>query len=812
MSSKKNIHFEKFSAKAQHVIQTAMRATTAAQTSVEPTDLLQALALERGSVAGEILQKVSFPKPEEKKGDSAKKELPIATKTKRIMQQAAVMCFNNQHTYIGTEHLLWACLRSNDVGIKNELARHRIAPEKIKEHLDRAITSASKFPDLTKLFQVPTKVDNDTRQAPSRTPALDSFAVDLTGKKEQKKIDPVIGREKEIDFLIEALIRRKKNNPVLIGDAGVGKTAIVEGLAKKIADGDVPHFLRSKRILALDLPLILSGTIYRGEFESRMKQVMDELADDPSTILFIDEIHNLIGAGNATGAMDAANIFKPALARGTLRCIGATTIEEYRKHIEKDPALERRFQPIEVIEPTTEETRDILIGVTKNYETHHNVRIRPDAIEAAVILSERYIPDRHMPDKAIDLIDEASARKRSQQEQTDAEKALDAAIDQLRQAQKDKETAVAKEFFAEAMTLKERVQHLHEKIAKLKKQMRRAYKPLVTAQDIAFCVSRKTNIPAGTIAQEEQKRLLRLEKKLGEHIKGQDEVLGMVADTLRRAHAGVRDPQKPVGSFLFLGPTGVGKTATAKALATALFDDPKAFIQIDMSEFAEGFTTSKLIGAPAGYVGFEQGGKLTNAVRQRPYAVVLFDEVEKAHAEVFNILLQILEEGRLTDASGQKINFKNTVIILTSNAGHEAFSGKGKVGFSENNHSSSFEDQKEYALDQLKKTFKPELIARLETIAVFKKLDESALHEIAVSAIEKLITRLRATGVTVTVDENVAGHLAAISAQQEKGARAILDAIREHIETPLARLLLQHKKGATFSCIMHDTTIVLTAS
>ncbi|MGB9662867.1 MAG: ATP-dependent Clp protease ATP-binding subunit, partial [Moorellaceae bacterium] len=610
--------------------------------------------------------------------------------------------------------------------------------------------------------------------------------------------DPVIGREKEIERVIQILSRRTKNNPVLIGDPGVGKTAIVEGLAQRIEQGQVPEILRGKRVVALDMAGMVAGTKYRGEFEERFRRVLEEIKAAGNIVLFIDELHTLIGAGAAEGAIDAANILKPALARGELQTIGATTIDEYRKHIEKDAALERRFQPVMVNEPTVEETIAILKGLRDRYEAHHGVKITDEALEVAAKLSDRYITDRYLPDKAIDLIDEAASRVRLTLYTAPKDvKELEARLEEV---QKEKEAAVHAQEFEKAAQLRDEERKLKEELEARKavwEKEKGLEKSVVTAEDIAYIVSSWTGIPVAQLAQEETERLLRLEEILHQRVIGQDEAVRAVARAIRRARAGLKDPKRPIGSFIFLGPTGVGKTELARALAEALFGDEEAMIRLDMSEYMEKHTVSRLVGAPPGYVGYEEAGQLTEAVRRKPYSVVLFDEVEKAHPDVFNILLQVLEDGRLTDAKGRTVDFRNTVIIMTSNVGATTIK-RDTLGFKAAGvkvTADSYEEMKKRIMEELRRTFRPEFLNRIDEIIVFHALSVEDIKKIVDLMLEQLNKRLKDNNVQVEVTEEAKEILVKEGFDEAYGARPLRRAIQTLIEDPLSDEMLQGKFG-----------------
>ena len=626
---------------------------------------------------------------------------------------------------------------------------------------------------------------------------LRKFGIDLTGLAEEGKLDPVIDRENEIKRVIQILSRRTKNNPVLVGPAGVGKTAIVEGVAQKIANGEVPDNLKDKRIVALDMAALVAGTKYRGEFEERLKQVLDAVKEEGNIILFIDELHTVVGAGAAEGSMDAANIMKPALARGEIRVIGATTVDEFRKYIEKDPALERRFAPVWVDEPDIETAILMLKGLRPKLEEHHGVKITDDAIEAAVKLSKKYIQGRYLPDKAIDVLDEACARKKI--EATYSSPELSELKEKLHTLRAELDEAVKNEEFDKAAKLKKEIKEIEARIKELEEKMEKAKeqgeeKPVVTAEDVAEVISEMTGIPASKLQEEEIKKLLRMEEELHKRVIGQERAIKAISEAIRRARAGLQPPNRPLGSFLFLGPTGVGKTELAKALAEYLFGDENAIIRLDMSEYMEKHAVSKLIGAPPGYVGYEEGGQLTEAVRRKPYSVILLDEIEKAHPDVFNILLQILDDGRLTDAKGRTVDFSNTVIIMTSNVGSEYLMNLSKEEFEKN-----YDKIKEQIMEELKKRFRPEFLNRIDEIIIFHPLSEEEIKKIVDLLISKLNKRLEERGIKVKLTEAAKSELAKRGYVPEFGARPLRRTIQREIETPLSVKILEGsvKEGDT---------------
>ena len=708
-------------------------------------------------------------------------EVPFNAQAKKVIELAWEEARGLGHSYVGVEHLFLGLLRESsgitgkvlgEVGITTSSARGRIV-----SLLGEVAAFQKKAP------------------RPSRTPMLDSFGRDLTALASDKKLDPVIGRAKEIERVVQILSRRRKNNPVLIGEAGVGKTAIVEGLAQKIVTGDIPRTLLGKRVVSLDMGLLIAGTRYRGEFEERLKKVLDEVIKSESVILFIDELHTLIGAGAAEGAMDAANILKPALARGEIQCIGATTIDEFRKRIESDPALERRFQSVMVLEPTAQETIEILKGLRVRYEDFHRVKITDDALVAAARLSARYISDRYMPDKAIDLIDEAASRIMLQSAGAPPE--LVEITKELEEVRKEKEKAVDGQEFELAAQLRDKEDGLrlqYEAASRKIATLPRESYPEVNSEVIAQIVSAWTGVPVTQLTQEETERLLKMEKEIGERVVGQEEAIKVIAKSIRRARAGLKDPRRPIGSFIFLGPTGVGKTELGKRLAEFLFGDIDAVIRVDMSEYLESHTVSRLIGSPPGYVGFGEGGQLTEQVRRRPHSVVLFDEIEKAHQDVMNILLQILDEGRVTDAQGRPIDFKNTVIIMTSNVGAELIRKETQIGFvTRDDVKAGYDRMKGTVLEELKKSFRPEFLNRVDETIVFKPLSKEDLGSIVEIMISDVNQRLEEKGLFLNVTKKAKKLLVEKSYDPKFGARPLRRTIEEQIEDPLSEEVLRGK-------------------
>jgi len=685
----------------------------------------------------------------------------------------------------GTEHLLKAIVDEGDNFALKMLIKLDVNPGEINNDLSRIFGSTAFGAQSAGNQRAAEKSKS------SSTPTLSQFGTDLTERARQGKIDPIIGRETEITRVIQILSRRQKNNPCLIGEPGVGKTAVAEGLALKIAEGSVPELLHGKKVWSLDLTGMVAGTKYRGDFEERIKAAIDEVKKAGDVILFIDELHTIIGAGSAEGSTDAANILKPSLARGDMQVIGATTIEEYRKHIEKDAALERRFQPVMVGEPTEEETLEILMGIRDKYEAHHKVRITDEALKAAVGLSARYIADRFLPDKAIDLIDEAASKVRLATYTTPD--ALRATEEEYQKLLEEKQSAVNEQDYERAASLRDREHELKEKLEKERgewQDKRAGQSGEVTAEDIAEIVSQWAKVPVSQLTEEESARLLRLEETLHQRLIGQDAAVAAVSRAIRRGRAGLKDPGRPIGSFIFLGPTGVGKTELCRALAEVMFGDENAMIRLDMSEFMEKHTVSKLIGSPPGYVGYDEGGQLTEKVRRRPYSVVLFDEIEKAHPDVFNMLLQILEDGILTDSTGRTVNFKNTVIIMTSNVGARNITDKRSLGFSSEKEGHSDEDIKTAVMDELKREFKPEFLNRVDDIIVFHKLTEENMKDIARGMLGGLEKRTAALDIGLKFTDEAALEIAKIGFDPIYGARPLRRAIQSKIEDALSESIL----------------------
>lgn len=773
---------------------------------------------------------------------------------KSALEKSAIISSRYKYQFIDTAHFLYGIVAMPSNRAKVILHKRGVDMQDLNQNLISVFENVSKIPGMMDIgdnmnnmqqppnynpFQSPFQNGGEERGLPQTAQrggsALDYFTIDLTKKAAQGKVDPVIGRKSEIDRMISILSRRTKNNPVLIGEPGVGKTAIVEGLALAIVKHEVPELLLDKKILALDLALIVAGSMFRGEFETRLKQIIDEIKENPNIILFIDELHTIVGAGATTGSLDAANILKPSLSRGELRTIGATTLAEYKKHIEHDAALERRFQPIIVDEPSAEETTAILKGLRPNYEKHHKITITDEAIKAAVDLSIRYIQDRFLPDKALDLIDETAARVKTAAFNSKTGRAIKMLEQELIDLEEEKTKAVLAQDFTTADHLRIQGERLNKQVLDLKraKDSEHTEKKEILANDIINTVVAITKIPLAKMVKEEAIKLTNLEEHLRRGVVGQDEVLKVVSQSIRRSRAGVTSPKRPLGSFVFLGPTGVGKTETAKVLAREVFEDENALIRVDMSEFMERHNVSRLIGAPAGYVGYEEGGRLTEAVRRKPYSVILFDEMEKAHPDVFNVLLQILEDGQLTDASGRVVNFRNTIIIMTSNIGMRELSNEAaKIGFSEyeieNTKGSKaanksktaakelakaqkdYEKIKDGVLASLKDQYRPEFLNRIDKILVFKPLGYAELKKIAKLQIEELAKRMREQGIIIHADAATVKFIADKSFDPNQGARLVRKNVQEYMENPLAERVISgaSKEGSSVKVLVKNGKLV----
>ena len=790
--------FERFTERAKRVIKLARKeAGRLGHSYIGTEHLLLGLVREGEGVAAIVLQNLGLELDSlrleiEKTVQSGPAtltldEIPFAPRAKRVMELAVENAQAMSHSYIGTEHILLGLIREGEGIAARVLEKMGLTFEKIRTEISNLLGDTAETPEGP-------GPGGETGKK-SKSPALDAFSRDLTELARQGKLDPVIGRKDEIERIIQVLSRRTKNNPVLIGEAGVGKTAIVEGLAQKIVANEIPHLLKNQRLVTLDLALMVAGTKYRGQFEERIKALMNEIRRSRDIIVFIDEMHNLIGAGAAEGAIDASNILKPALSRGEIQCIGATTLDEYRKHIEKDAALERRFQPIFIAPPTVDETVEILKGLRDRYEAHHRVKITDEALEAAAKLSDRYISGRFLPDKAIDLIDEAGSRVHLKTFSPPPE--LQELEKKIEQADKKKETAVKMQEFEKAAEFRDTHHQLKLEVAAVKKQWgnnkQGKNKALVTVEDIASIVSKWTGVPVTRLEEGETDRLLRMEEELRQRVIGQNQALSVVTRAVRRSRAGIKDPKRPIGSFIFLGPTGVGKTELVRALAEFLFGNEEAMIQIDMSEYMEKFAVSRLIGAPPGYVGYEEGGQLTEKVRRSPYSVVLLDEIEKAHPDVFNILLQVIEDGRLTDSLGRVIDFRNAVLIMTSNVGARLINKKSSLGFTTSDRAESYEEMKGKLIDELKKTFQPEFLNRIDEVVVFNSLDKEDLIQIVNLMVEKVKRRLTEKKLKIQLSDEAKEFLVDKGSDSDFGARPLRRAIQKFIEDPLAMDMLKGK-------------------
>jgi ATP-dependent Clp protease ATP-binding subunit ClpC len=786
--------FNKFTERARKVILLAKEEAKRFNHDYIGTEhILLGLIREGEGVAAAVLQKLGLS-PEKIRLEVEKLvqsgpstmvsgDIPFTPKAKKVIELAMEEARSLGHNYIGTEHLLLGLIREGEGVASQVLMNLGLDLNRVRNEVITLLGSSS-----------PAPAGGGQGGARTKTPALDAFGRDLTQLAREAKLDPVIGRREEIERVIQILARRTKNNPVLLGEAGVGKTAIVEGLAQKVIKGDVPEILRDKRVIILDLALMVAGTKYRGQFEERIKAVMDEIRRTENVILFIDEIHTLVGAGSAEGAIDASNILKPALSRGEIQCIGATTLDEYRKYIEKDAALERRFQTIVVEPPSPAETIEILKGLRDKYEAHHRVKYLDEALEQAAKLSDRYIAGRFLPDKAIDLIDEAGSRARLSVLTVPPEiKELEEKIEHIR---KEKEAAIKGQDFELAASLRDQERESREQLEKIKAEWKKTKgeaMPVITGEDVAIITSKWTGIPLIRLEEKETERLLKMEEALHKRIVGQEEAITAIARAVRRSRAGIKDPRRPIGSFIFLGPTGVGKTLLARGVAEFLFGDEDALIQLDMSEYMEKFNVSRLVGAPPGYVGYEEGGQLTERIRRRPYSVVLLDEIEKAHPDVFNILLQVLEDGRLTDSFGRKVDFRNTVMIMTSNLGAELLKKQGSIGFAPTKAEVTFDKMREQLLDEVKRAFKPEFLNRIDEVIVFHPLSQEDLVKIVEIEIGMVKERLREQEISVEVDESAKQLLVEKGFDPVYGARPLKRVIQRLLEDPLAESVIARR-------------------
>jgi ATP-dependent Clp protease ATP-binding subunit ClpC len=794
-----------FTPRAQHVLALARKEAERFNHNYVGTEhlLLGLIKLGQG-VAVNVLQKMGLDlqrvrmEVEKHVGSHSKTNMigniPYTPRAKKVLALAGEEAKALNHSYVGTEHILLGLLREGEGVAAQVLKSLEVDPARTRNEILKELDPNFTPPESEAEFL------QEGNKRDVKTPALRAFGRDLTELAKKGELDPVIGRKNEIERVIQILCRRTKNNPVLLGEAGVGKTAIVEGLAQEIAAGEMPELLRDKRVITLDLALMVAGTKYRGQFEERIKAVMDEIRRSKNVILFIDELHTIVGAGSAEGAMDASNIIKPALSRGELQCVGATTLNEYRKYIEKDAALERRFQAVKVEAPTVEEAVQILKGLRPKYETHHKAKLTDEALEAAVRLSDRYITGRFLPDKAIDVMDEAGARARikSMTRPSDV-KEIEKYIETIRA---EKKTAIKAQDYEKAAALRDSEQHTKDKLERILNGWREQSderEVIVTGDDIMHIVSKWTGVPLNRMEQKEAQKLLKMEEALEQQVIGQDEAVIAISKALRRSRADLKDPRRPIGSFIFLGPTGVGKTFLARSLAEFMFGDADALIQIDMSEYIEKFTGSRLIGSPPGYVGYEEGGQLSEAVRRRPYSVVLFDEIEKAHPDVMHLLLQILEEGKITDSLGQKIDFRNTIIIMTSNVGAELIKRQTAMGFGVIAGHGSYEAMRDKILDESKRVFKPEFLNRLDDMIVFHQLERNDLVKIVDLEVAKVIERVRAKDIKVHLDTTALEFLIDKGYDLTYGARPMRRAVEKFLEDPLAEEFLRGniKQGDT---------------
>ena len=799
---------ERFTQRARRVLSLAhQEAERTHRSTIETEHLLLALLEEDGGVAGRVLRELGLELNRMREmiarlsseGEESIDRIDLSPGVQQVLEYAIEEARRMGHHYIGTEHLLLGLIRSTD-GIATEVLRKLgVTPEQIRRQTRRVLSegssSGSAIGGPRTSSAASSQKEKDKEKSSGKTPLIDQLATDLTLKAEEGKLDPVIGRQMEIERVIQILARRNKNNPALIGEPGVGKTAIVEGLAQRIIEGDVPALLLDKQVLQLDVGSLIAGTMYRGQFEERLKRVIDELKAS-GAILFIDEVHMLVGAGSAGSSVDAANILKPALSRGELQVIGATTIEEYRKHIESDAALERRFQPIVVEEPSVDETIDILQGIRSAYEEHHQLNISDEALESAARLSARYVSDRFLPDKAIDLIDEAASRVRMYKSPAAQEsKRLMAELRELRQ----KRTAAEEnELLEEAERLLQEEEDFENQLDKIRNEWNRDNSPVVSVDDIAEVVSMWTGVPVMQMAQEESQRLLQMEEELSSRIIGQNEAIQAISKAVRRGRSGLKDPRRPIGSFVFLGPTGVGKTELTKALARFLFGSEDAVIQLDMSEFMERHSVSRLVGAPPGYIGYEEAGQLTEAIRRRPYSIVVFDEIEKAHPEAHNMMLQIMEEGHLSDAKGRKVDFRNAIIVMTSNIGAEDIKRQTSLGFNlvkdeVAEEQEAYDEMRKKLMESLKRVFRPEFINRVDGVVVFRSLNQADIRQIVTIELNKIAERLEDYEMELTASDAALELLAKQGYDPDMGARPLRRILQQKVEDPLSDALLAHK-------------------
>jgi ATP-dependent Clp protease ATP-binding subunit ClpC len=811
---------ERFTQRARRVLGLAQEDAEKMRHAYIGTEhLLLGLMREEGGVAGRVLRELGVePRRVQEMVErltgagrtSGVTKIDLAPGTKRVLELAVDEARRMGHHYIGTEHLLLGLVRQNEGVAMDVLKKLGISAEQIRRQTRRVL---QENPVQSQQRQ-PVTSQGGAKKEKAKTPLVDQLATDLTALAEENKLDPVIGRQMEIERVIQILARRTKNNPALIGEPGVGKTAIVEGLAQRIVTGDTPEPLLGKRVLQLDVGSLVAGTMYRGQFEERLKRVIEELKQ-AEAILFIDEVHMLVGAGSAGSSVDAANILKPALSRGELQVIGATTLDEYRKYIESDAALERRFQPVHVDEPTIEETISILHGIKLAYEEHHKLTITDEAINAAAHLSARYVPDRFLPDKAIDLIDESSSRVRMYK--SPEAKLFKAAITDLRTIRAEHQLAVEEDRLDDAQELVNRQAEVEARLEQMRAGWDRSSGPRVTAEDIAEVVSMWTGVPVMQIAEEESSRLLKMEEALHARIIGQDEAIVAISKAVRRARAGLKDPNRPIGSFIFLGPTGVGKTELTKALAEFMFGSEEALVQLDMSEFMERHSVARLVGAPPGYVGYEDAGQLTEALRRRPYSIVVFDEIEKAHPEAHNMLLQIMEEGHLSDAKGKKVNFQNAIIVMTSNIGADMIKRQTSLGFAvkrdeEVTEQMAYEEMQRKLNESLKRAFRPEFLNRVDGVIVFRSLTRDEIRQIVDLEVDKVAKRLTDHAIKLALTPEARDLLAELGYDPDMGARPLRRIIQAKVEDALSDAILAGNvhDGETVRIEAHEKEVVLT--
>ena len=810
--------FEKFSERARRVLSLAQEEAQRFNHNYIGTEhILLGLVREADGVAARVLSSLSIELPKVRsavefiigRGERASGgEIGLTPRAKKVIELAVDEARRHSNHYIGTEHLLIGLMREGEGVAAGVLESLGVSLEKVRAGTSRILSQSL------------SAGSQGSGRASSKTPTLDQLGIDLTNLSREDKLDPVVGRNKEIQRVIQILSRRTKNNPVLVGEPGVGKTAIVEAIAQQINKGEVPETLQKRRLVTLDMGVLVAGTKYRGEFEERLKKIIEEIKSSGNCILFIDEMHTMVGAGAAEGAVDAANILKPSLARGELQCIGATTLDDYRKYVERDPALERRFQPITVEEPTEEETVEILKGVRERYESHHKLTIEDEALEAAAHLSSRYISDRFLPDKAIDLVDEASSRVRIRH--TTMPLSVKEVSNVLDKVVKDKDEALAAQQYEYAAELHQREKSLREKLEGLEKDWQEESnsgdkEAVVTAEEIAEVASMWTGIPVTRLATEESQRLLQMEEALHQKVVGQDEAIVSVAKAVRRARSGFKDPRRPIGAFLFLGPTGVGKTYLVRALSEFMFGSEDSMIRLDMSEFMERHSVARLVGAPPGYVGFDEGGQLTEAVRRKSYSAILLDEIEKAHPDVFNILLQLFDDGRLTDAKGRKVDFRNTIVVMTSNIGSDLIRRDSQIGFSNISNDESktskeaYERMKDKVLDEVKKFFRPEFLNRIDASVVFHSLGKEHILQIVELMLREVGTQLLEKGVSMEVTQEAKELIAETGFDPNFGARPLRRKIQDKIEDKLSEEYLADKfgPGDTVHVEVQDNEIVI---